>query len=103
MEEEKEEERWGVFTVTVRVQRSATITSAVIMNTQTTARGANQPPNVLLLRPEWACFLTPPAAPSSGGPLQTGKQRHALIVWLKTWHVEMKRPLGCAPQQRQLS
>lgn len=45
MEEEKEEERWGVFTVTVRVQRSGYnhICCHYEHSRQTTARGANQP------------------------------------------------------------
>ena len=39
------------------------------------ARGASQPLNMVLLWPDWACFLTPPTAPSSGDPYQWHKHK----------------------------
>lgn len=78
-EEEEEEEGWGVFTVTVRVQRSSY--NHICCHYEhsffkTTARGASQPLNMTFLWRDWACFITPPAAPSSGDPYRqhTNKQ-----------------------------
>ncbi|KAM7402649.1 hypothetical protein PAMP_017869 [Pampus punctatissimus] len=69
-EEEEDEEGWGGIhsysqSPTVQLQSHLLSLRTLFLDH---SQGASQPLNIMFLWQDWACFVTPPAAPSSGDP-----------------------------------
>lgn len=69
----------------------ATITSAVMNTLIDHSQGASQPSDMVFLWQDRACYLTPPGAPSSGGPWPD--LCHSVVQSVTGWPLAAGGPL----------